>query len=102
MIAERTLVTAGAAQKRRVLPEAAQSASDVQPTGAQTPSGPHTVPLKGCPEMSPDGLQSWSTVQGIPQTPLLHAARALPSREKHSASFEQGVGTQSFFVASHE
>jgi hypothetical protein len=41
-------------------------------------------------------------MQGMPQAPFWHLARAFPSCEKHWASLEHGDGTQSFFVASQE
>ena len=99
-IAECTFVVFGVVQKRRAPPVPEQSASEVQPTGAQTWFGPHTVPLNGWPAMSPDGLQSRSTMQGMPQAPFWHLARAFPSSEKHWASLEHGDGTQSLFVVS--
>ena len=92
----------GVVQKKRGPPfDDTQSVSEVQPTAAHTPSAPHTVPLKGCPVMSPDGLQSWSTEHGMTHDPALHAARAFPRREKHSPSFAHGAGTHRLFVRSH-
>jgi hypothetical protein len=78
-----------------------QSPSELQPTGLHVPPGPHTVPLKGWPGRSPEGLQSRSTAHGIPHFPPLHLARAIPSCEKHCASLVHEAGTHTLRVVSH-
>jgi hypothetical protein len=74
----------------------------VQPNGTQKPAEPQIVPLNAPTPGSPEGLQSWSVVQGSLQVPAWHVERTSLVCDTQSVSVMHTVGEHTMVVVLHE